>query len=110
MTDLEQLEYINQLLLLYGSLLTDLQKNMMDDYYVYNLSLSEISENRHVSRAAINDCLKKARRNLEEFEQNLHLLANKHKLQSLLEKWKKDERISRQEIVLEIERMMEDGI
>ncbi len=109
MTDLEMLEHINQLLLIYGPLLTELQKNIMDDYYVYNLSLSEIGDNYHVSRSAVNDCLKKARKNLEEFEQRLHLLEKKQQYLSLVEKWKNSS-LSKEEIILEIERMMEDGI
>ena len=67
MTDLEQFEHINQLLETYGVLLTDAQRHMCEDYYIYNLSISEISENDQVSRAAVNDCLKKSVQKLEDF-------------------------------------------
>ena len=60
MNDLERLEYINNLLCIYGELLTESQKMMMEDYYVYNLSFAEISENNNVTRSAVSDCLKKS--------------------------------------------------
>lgn len=107
MTDLQLLEYRNQLLLTYGSLLTDMQRKMMEDYYQYNLSLSEISENYGVSRAAVSDCLKKSELKLEDYENKLHYLQKKKEMQARLEVLKK---LSKEEILEELERMMDDGI
>lgn len=107
--DLELLERVNQLIIIYGSLLTDKQKAIMEDYYVYNLSISEISINHEISRAAVNDCLKKSLHNLEDFEKKLHLLKKSEKLQELLKKGKEN-KLTSEELIKSIERMMEDGI
>jgi len=38
MNSLEEFEYINNLYAIYKDLLTDKQKELMDSYYLYNLS------------------------------------------------------------------------
>lgn len=43
-------------------------------YYDENLSLSEIAEQEGISRSAVHDSLKSARRKLEEYESHLHIL------------------------------------
>jgi len=106
MDDLLKLEYINNLLSIYGGLLTESQKAMMEDYYVYNLSFAEISENNNVSRAAVSDCLKKSLQKLEYYESILHLYQKKELLSSLI----KDEKTTKEELVKALERMMSDGI
>ena len=40
---------------LYGELLSKSQKDVFVDYFLADLSISEISENRNVSRAAVED-------------------------------------------------------
>jgi len=52
----------------YGELLTDKQKEYFEDYYFNNLSLSEISENKGVSRNAIHKALKDAEDKLYYYE------------------------------------------
>ena len=41
--DLDEMIKINNLLSFYGNLLTNQQKEIMKSYYVFNLSLTEIS-------------------------------------------------------------------
>lgn len=106
MNDLEKLEYINSLLCIYGELLTESQKTMMEDYYVYNLSFAEISENNNVTRSAVSDCLKKSLQKLEYYESILKL----YEKRELISKVIKDEKISKDEIVALLERMLNDGI
>ena len=106
MNDLERLEYINNLLCIYGELLTESQKTMMEDYYVYNLSFAEISENNIVTRSAVSDCLKKSLQKLEYYESILKL----YEKRELISKVIKDEKISKDEIVALLERMLNDGI
>jgi predicted DNA-binding protein YlxM (UPF0122 family) len=106
MNDLEKLEYINNLLCIYGELLTESQKTMMEDYYVYNLSFAEISENNNVTRSAVSDCLKKSLQKLEYYESILKL----YEKRELISKVIKDEKISKDEIVALLERMLNDGI
>ena len=64
----------------YESLLTDKQKGIMDDYYRYDLSLSEIASNRGISRAASYDAIRKSLEKLEEYESKLSLLRKKEEL------------------------------
>ncbi len=106
MDDLFKLEYINNLLSIYGELLTESQKNMMEDYYVYNLSFVEISENNNVSRSAVSDCLKKSLQKLEHYESILHLYEKKLNLLSLI----KNEDITKERLIETLERMLNDGI
>lgn len=62
---------INRLLDVYGRLLTTSQYEIMIDYYQYNLSLGEISENRNISRTAVQDAIKNATKNLEHYEEKV---------------------------------------
>lgn len=71
MNDLEKIYQINQLIDLYGSLLTRSQYEIMKDYYENDLSLSEISELRGISRTAVSDALKKAQAKLGEAERKI---------------------------------------
>lgn len=65
---------INQLLDLYGQLLTPKQYDYMDCYYGDDLSLAEIAEEMTISRAAVHDQLKRGELQLETYEQKLQLL------------------------------------
>lgn len=62
---------INRLLDIYGNLLTRSQLEIMNDYYQCNLSLSEISEIRFISRTAVSDAIKQAKEKLDKFEEKL---------------------------------------
>lgn len=64
----------NSLLHIYSSLLSETQREILLDYYGYNLSISEIAINRQVSRAAIEDAIKKGTRKLDLYEKNLECL------------------------------------
>ncbi len=64
---------INRLLDLYGELLTSSQRDILNDYYEANLSLSEIAEIRNISRTAVSDALKKGREKLEYYEEKIRI-------------------------------------
>ncbi len=87
---------ISLLLDTYGSLLTDKQFNLLDDYYNNDFSLSEIAENEGITRQAVRDNLKKGENNLLEYEEKLHLLEkNKNsskKIESAIEELKNIEK------------------
>lgn len=55
----------------YSPLLTDTQREMTDLYFNYDLSLSEIAEEKECSRQGVSDCLNKCRKKLEEYEEKL---------------------------------------
>jgi hypothetical protein len=77
MDDLIKTVRYNDLLNLYQELLTTTQKEILIDYFAYDLSLGEIATNRNVSRSAIEDAIKKGLSKLESLEENLHLLKKK---------------------------------
>ncbi|HBS02692.1 MAG TPA: hypothetical protein DEA63_02360 [Firmicutes bacterium] len=75
----------------YEALLTDKQREIMDDYYRYDLSLGEIAENRNISRAGVYDTLKKSSEKLEDYESKLLLLAKKEEFGKKLERIEQEE-------------------
>ena len=71
MSKIQDVVRINRLLDIYGGLLSKVQYEIMCDYYEANLSLSEISEIRKISRTAVSDALKKATEKLEFCEEKV---------------------------------------
>ncbi len=57
----------------YGPLLTDTQREMCELYFLCDLSLSEIAEQKGVSKQAVSDTLKKSRELLDLYEEKLHV-------------------------------------
>lgn len=104
MDELERTIYINDLFQLYGKLLSDTQQEIILDYYEYNLSLSEIAENRNISRAAVDDALKKGVKKLEKYEEDLKFYQRNEDIKSLINKLKeKNLNDDIKEIIKEIE-------
>ena len=108
MTDIEKFERINSLLLSYGDLLSQSQKDVLSCYYSFNLSISEIAEERNVSRAAIEDALKKGEKKLEEYEAVLKNNEKREQILKITAKLKENSEISKD--IEEIERILIDGI
>ncbi len=79
-----KLLYFNDLYDYYGELLTDKQKQYFEDYYLNNLTLSEIAENNNISRNAIHKQLKEAENKLEYFEEKLNLLNRRKKIENII--------------------------
>lgn len=80
----EKMTKMNKLLEVYGSLLTSTQRKIMKDKYQYDLSLQEISEHFHISRAGALDAIKTASNKLIEYENKLHLISKKEKALKLI--------------------------
>ena len=74
---------------IYGSLLTDKQKDVLDLYYNDNLSLSEIAEEIGITRQAVRDSIVKAEKKLYSFEENLGLMEKIKKQKEIVEDLKK---------------------
>ena len=72
--DIVKTQRINNLLDLYKDLLTDKQQEVMDMYFLYDLSLSEIALDTNTSKAAVFDLIKRTSKTLENYEAKLHLL------------------------------------
>lgn len=75
---MKQTEEMNEKLDWYGMLLTEKQQNICDMYYREDYSLSEISENLNISRAAVQDALKKSEKIMDELEEKLQLIKKYH--------------------------------
>ena len=61
---IEKTQRINNLLDLYKDLLTNKQQEVMDMYFLYDLSLSEIAEDTNTTRAAVFDLIKRTTKTL----------------------------------------------
>ena len=87
---MDKIVYLINLYDYYGSLLTVKQQNYFEDYYFKNLTLSEISENRYVSRNAIHKTLKEVEEKLYNFEKILKLYSKSQKIKELIKDLDKD--------------------
>ncbi len=70
----------------YGVLLTDSQQEIFSEYYLYDLSLSEIAENHSISKAAASDSLHKSLSKLQEYESKLKEVEFKNQIKIGLER------------------------
>ena len=57
----------------YGELLTQHQRQVYEDVVLNDFSLSEVAENRGISRQGVHDMIRRCNRSLEEYESKLHL-------------------------------------
>ena len=92
--ELEKTKRVNDLIDLYGNLLTTNQLNILELYYMEDLSLKEIAEELNVSRNAVHDSLKRSLVILEDYEEKLCLLEKdviKNELLSRYEELTKEE-------------------
>lgn len=74
---------------LYSGLLSDAQKDILYDYFFLDLSISEISENKGISRAAVEDALSKGTKKLDSFENSVKSLEKSEKIRSKVEELSK---------------------
>lgn len=77
---LDEFIEIANLLEIYGSLLSDRQREYLEDHFDNDLSLSEIAKNNNVSRQAIHDNIKRGINILYEYENKLQFCKKKKKL------------------------------
>ena len=82
---MEKKVIISILLDIYGSMLTDKQYKLLDDYYNNDLSLSEIGENDSITRQAVRDNLKKGENKLFEYEEKLGFMKKEVKQEEMID-------------------------
>jgi predicted DNA-binding protein YlxM (UPF0122 family) len=63
---------------LYGTLLTERQREMVEMYYFDDWSLAEVADHLGVSRQAVHDNIRRAEEQLEAYEKALSLLKRNH--------------------------------
>lgn len=71
---------------IYGNLLTDKQREVMELYYYEDLSLSEIAEHEKITRQGVHDSIKRAEQTLSDLEQKLCVAEKLVKCRKLFEK------------------------
>ena len=59
------------LLGVYGPLLSQRQKDVMDQHFLQDLSLSEIAQNLGITRQAVHELVQRCTKQLEEYEEKL---------------------------------------
>lgn len=72
---MKDLRYL-QLWDIYAPVLTDNQREICELYYLCDLSLTEIAEQKGVSKQSVSDALAKSRALLDDFENKLHINEN----------------------------------
>ena len=97
---MEELIYYTMLYDIYGSLLTEKQKEYFEEYYFKNLSLSELASKYNISRNAIHKQIKETIKRLENYEDKLKLAKKNEMLENIIKKTS-DEEIKRklQEVI-----------
>lgn len=81
---LEKTNQVNLLFDFYAILLKGKQREYLELYYLDDLSLSEIAEMHEVSRQAVYDHIKRAEKQLFEYEEKLQLAAKYEQRQTAL--------------------------
>ena len=68
---MNKFEEMALLLDIYGELLTDKQKDVMDQYYNYNLSLQEIADNEGISKQGVHDLIRRSEHTVQTTDEKL---------------------------------------
>lgn len=74
----------NVLFDIYGDLLTKRQKEICSLYFEEDFSYTEISESLEISRAAVQDSLKKSMQQLHKYEDIIQYVSKRKRIVSLL--------------------------
>ena len=80
----------------YGELLTAHQQNIYEDAVYNDMSLSEIAEERGISRQGVHDLIKRCDRILQDYESKLHLV---EKFMGAKEKIREIEKLTQLELL-----------
>lgn len=82
---MENREYLTSLFDIYKDLLTSTEQETFISYYIEDLSLSEIAENRKISKSSVGKTLSQAEEKLKEYESIIGKEQIKKELENLLE-------------------------
>jgi predicted DNA-binding protein YlxM (UPF0122 family) len=70
----------------YSGLLKEAQREILSDYYFNDLSLSEIADERGISRQGVHDNIKRCSKSLMEFEEILGLASKQKTIKNNIKK------------------------
>ncbi len=76
---------ISALFDLYGAALSERQRDVLQLYYNDDLSLAEIAEDTGITRQGVRDAIKKAEKELADFEERLGFLKKTERLRGKAE-------------------------
>jgi len=96
---LEKTLEVNNLIDMYGKFLTEKQLSIMNDYFKFDYSLSEIADNLNITKQAVKYSIGLSLDRLKEFDEKLSLLKIKDKLQEFLLTLDEDKKSDLQQII-----------
>jgi len=82
---MENREYLNELFDIYKELLTEIEQVTFKSYYGEDLSLSEIAENRNISKSSVGKTISIAEEKLKNYEAKLKIHETKQQLREVLD-------------------------
>ncbi|MCI8671016.1 MAG: hypothetical protein HFI36_03135 [Bacilli bacterium] len=82
---MENREYLNNLFDIYKNLLTKIEQETFINYYGEDLTLSEIAENRGISKSSVGKTLNNVEDKLKQYEESLKIFSFKNDLKEILE-------------------------
>lgn len=77
---MENREYLNELFDIYHGLLTEVEQDTFINYYREDLSLSEIANNKNITRSGVSKTLGIVIKKLKKYEELLKILNVKNRL------------------------------
>jgi len=98
-------EYSIKLFDYYGVLLTDHQKDVMDEYFNNDLSMNEIADNLNISKSAVQDLIKRTLNQLDEYENSLKLIEKDNKFDIVLNDMRKQSNVLLNKYIAQLEKI-----
>lgn len=101
--------FVEQALLydFYGELLTENQKKVYEDVVLNDYSLTEVAEEKGISRQGVHDLIKRTNKTLLEYERKLHLVEKflhiKDKVKQIHVVVEQAEEIEKQDLIKQIQ-------
>ena len=111
MEKLEKTIRYTKLFNIYKSQLSSSQQEIINNYFFLDLSITEIANERGISRSAVEDALQKGISKLDELENEMHILEKSENIQQKLDELKKRAlNITEIEELNDIEKELDYGI
>ena len=96
----------------YGELLTEHQRQVYEDVVMNDYSISEVAQERGISRQGVHDVIKRCGKILDDYEQKLHLVEKfvsiREKVHEIHRLTKEDASGVRSEQLVRIEKISEE--